>query len=735
VSPQTQEVVTAATERELSHGLEGLPSPSEIAALPPDGGPQFNRLVFEQSPYLLQHADNPVDWHPWGEEAFELARRRDKPVFLSVGYSTCHWCHVMEHESFEDEEVAALLNEHFVSIKVDREERPDVDHIYMQVTQALTGSGGWPMTVLLTPEREPFFAGTYFPKEGRFGRPGMMELLPEIAAVWENRREEVLQSAGAITAAVRQSVASAPGPALGGETLDLAQRQLASRFDEVRGGFGAAPKFPTPHNLLFLLRHWHRTGDPHSLEMVTTTLRQMRLGGIFDHVGFGFHRYSTDPDWLLPHFEKMLYDQALLAMAYTEAHQATGDEEFARTAREIFTYVLRDMTSPEGGFYSAEDADSEGEEGLFYLWTVDEVREVLGEEDGDLFIRIFNLEPGGNFRDQATGRRTGRSIPHLQRPLSDIAEDVGVSEPDLRRRLESMRQRLFEAREPRIHPLRDDKILTDWNGLMISALARAGQAFGEPEYTDAAVRAAEFILSEHRAESGRLLKRSRLGEAGLAAHLEDYAFMVQGLIDLYEATFDTRHLERALTLNQMMIDHFWDDENGGFYLTADDSEELLMRPREVYDGAIPSGNSVAALNLVRLGRITAENALEERAEALMRAFSSQVSSAPLAHSYLMTALDFAVGPSHEIVIAGEPGAEDTETLLRALRSEYLPNKVVLLRPSTGNIAQIAPYTESQTSRDGRATAYVCQNFACQLPTTDPEEMLSQIRDGLLSGGE
>jgi uncharacterized protein YyaL (SSP411 family) len=710
------------------HGREAILPQEEIAMLPPDGGSEFNRLVFEKSPYLLQHARNPVDWYPWGEDAFEAARREDKPVFLSVGYSTCHWCHVMEEESFEDEEVAALMNEHFVSIKVDREERPDIDNIYMTVTQALTGSGGWPMTVVLTPDGEPFFAGTYFPKRSRFNRPGMMDLLPQLAGAWETRRDEVTQSAQQISAQLRQMSGGAPGEALTQETLDTAHSQLARRYDASLGGFGSAPKFPTPHNLLFLLRHWRRTGDAATLDMVETTLQAMRRGGIFDHVGFGFHRYSTDREWLVPHFEKMLYDQALLAMAFVETYQATRDEFYADTAREIFTYVLRDMTSPEGGFYSAEDADSEGEEGLFYLWSNDQVHEVLGSVDANYYTRAYNMAEAGNFREQSTGRRTGTNIPHLRRSLAETAETLDLPEAELRERIEASRRRLFEARERRIHPLKDDKILTDWNGLMIAALARGAQALGEPRYVEAATRAADFVLARLRDENGRLLKRHRDGESGLPAHLEDHAFMVWGLLDLYEATGEVRHLQIAIELNEIMIRHFWDGDEGGFFLTADDGEELLVRPKEIYDGAIPSGNSVAALNLLRIGRITANSEMEDMAEQVMRAFSAQVSRAPSGHTLLMSALDFAIGPSHEIVIAGDPAAEDTRDMLSALWSRFIPNKVVICRPAGESpITQIAAYTESQTSLDGQATAYVCQNYACRAPTTEIAAMIQALK--------
>ena len=690
---------------------------------------RYNRLIHEKSPYLLQHAENPVDWYPWGPEAFEKARRENKPIFLSIGYSTCHWCHVMAHESFEDPEVARLMNDVFVSIKVDREERPDIDNIYMTVAQMMTGSGGWPLTIIMTPDKKPFFAGTYFPKESRFGRIGMMDLVPRIKEVWVTRREEVLNSADKITAALGQVSYEGPGEELDESSLRLAYDQLAQRFDDRYGGFGSAPKFPTPHNLVFLLRYWRRTGDEKALGMVESTLQAMRRGGIYDHVGLGFHRYSTDPKWLVPHFEKMLYDQALLAMAFTEAYQATGKDEYRETAEEIFTYVLRDMTAPTGGFYSGEDADSEGEEGKFYVWTEREVRQVLPAEEAELTIRAFNVEKGGNFNEEATGTRRGTNILHLDRDLGEIARDLKMAEPDLRKDLEAAREKLFAARKKRIPPHKDDKILVDWNGLMIAALAGGAQVFDEPRYAEAAGHAVDFILNTLRTPKGRLLHRYRDGEAALAAHVEDYAFFIWGLIELYEATFEIRYLQTAVDLNRDMIQHFWDDGAGGFYFTADDGEKLLIRTKEIYDGAIPSGNSVAAHNLLRLGRITATPDFEEKAMKIGRAFSGSVKQSPLGYTQLMIALDFGIGPSYEVVIVGDSTAPDTKAMLKAIRARFVPNKVVILRPTeeeSPEIIRLAGYTRYQSSIDGKATAYVCLNYICKTPTTDIEEMLELL---------
>jgi len=688
-----------------------------------------NRLIDETSPYLLQHAHNPVDWYSWGQEAFERAQQEDKPVFLSIGYSTCHWCHVMAHESFEHPEVARLMNEVFVAIKVDREERPDIDSIYMGICEMMTGSGGWPLNIVMTPDKKPFFAATYIPREGRFGQIGMLELIPRIKELWTTQRSETVHLSNRITTSLQQMSQDAPGEELDKSTLALAYEQLAKRFDERHAGFGSAPKFPTPHNLLFLLRYWKRSGDEKALEMVKKTLQATRRGGIYDHVGFGFHRYSTDSQWLVPHFEKMLYDQAMLAMAYTETYQATGKEDYRKTVQEIFAYVLRDMTAPEGGFYSAEDADTEGEEGKFYLWTLEEIRRVLEGEEADLAIEVFNIGKDGNFSEQATGKRTNANILHLRKPLRELAFELHLSQQDLQSRLEAIRQRLFAHREKRIHPLRDDKILTDWNGLMVAALAKGAQAFAEPEYAEAARRAADFILKNLRKPDGRLLHRYRDGQAGIAANLDDYALLVWGLVELYEAIFDVSYLEVALDLNDKLLKHFWDSHVGGFYLTPDDGESLFVRRKEIYDGAMPSGNSVAMLNLLRLGRMTANSNLEDKAARIGRAFSKNVKQAPAAYTQLMVALDFAIGPSYEVVVAGDSQAADTKAMLKALQTHFIPNKVLLLNPSeeeSPKISQLAEFTHSQSTIAGKATAYVCQNYSCKRPTTEADKMLGLL---------
>ncbi|NIQ38470.1 MAG: DUF255 domain-containing protein [Proteobacteria bacterium] len=689
----------------------------------------YNRLIFSKSPYLLQHAINPVDWYPWGEEAFEKAQKEKKPIFLSIGYSTCHWCHVMAHESFEDPEVARLMNDAFVSIKVDREERPDIDSIYMTVCQMMTGSGGWPLTIIMMPDKKPFFAGTYFPKESRYGRIGMLDLIPRVKELWVLRREEILESADKITASLKQVSHVEPGEEPGESTLRVAFEQLAQRYDREYGGFGDAPKFPTPHNLLFLLRHWNRTGDEKALLMVEETLRAMRRGGIYDQVGLGFHRYSTDQKWLVPHFEKMLYDQAMVAIAYIEAYQATGKGEYREATEEIFTYVLRDMTASSGGFYSGEDADSEGEEGKFYVWTEEEVRQTLSPQEADLAIKVFNIEREGNYNEEATGRRTGTNVLHKDKELRDKAADLKMSEEELRKILEGGRQKLFAAREKRVRPHKDDKVLVDWNGLMIAALAKGARVFDEPRYVKSAREAVDFILKTMRGSDGRLFHRYRDGEVAGHGLVDDYAFFIWGLIELYETTFETRYLEMALNLTDDMIRHFWDNQEWGFYLSADDGEKILIRKKEIYDGAIPSGNSVAALNLLRLGRITANPDFEDKAMKIGRAFSAVVGQSPSAFTQFLLALDFGLGPSHEVIIAGNSAGRDTQAMLRAIRGQFVPNKVVILRPADADspdIVRFADFTRHQSPIDGKATAYVCLNYKCEFPTTDVGEMLELL---------
>ncbi|MDK2971998.1 MAG: uncharacterized protein PWP23_1753 [Candidatus Sumerlaeota bacterium] len=715
------------------HARPSIPSPAGLRELPPDGGEKWNRLVFEQSPYLLQHAANPVDWWPWGEAAFEAARAQDKPVFLSVGYSTCHWCHVMERESFEDEEVAALLNEHMIAIKVDREERPDIDHVYMTVTQAMTGSGGWPMTAVMTPDKKPFFAGTYYPKESQWGRPGMTDLVPALGRAWKEDREKVLRSANQIAEAIADLGNSRAGAMPNGEVLEHALDDYKRSYDRAHGGFGGGRnKFPVPHNLSLLLRIHARTGNDEARAMVEHTLQQMRLGGIWDHVGHGFHRYSTDEIWLLPHFEKMLYDQALHAIAYSEAYQLTGNEEYARVVRAIFDYVLRDMTAPGGGFYSAEDADSEGVEGKFYVWTREEVAEVLGAEDAELFQTLFNIEKEGNFSEEATGRRTGESIPHLKKPLGELAASMKMTPEALAEKAEALRGKLFEHREARVHPYKDDKILTDWNGLMIAALARGGMALGEEKYVHAAEKAANFILTDLRGKDGRLLKRARNGEAGLPAHLEDYAFIVWGLLDLYEATFDVRYLQEAVTLTDVMIEHYADETGGGFFQTADDGEVLLTRAKDAYDGAIPSGNGVAVCNLARLAHLTGEEKYDRLARGTAAAFGTALAEQPTGHSQMLIGIDLLLGPATEVVLAGNADDPVLREMAGHVRRAFLPRTVLVHRPEGDEapILGLAKFTRAQTPVKGRAVGYICRNFACELPARTVDEFRERLKNAI-----
>ncbi|WP_333870971.1 thioredoxin domain-containing protein [Desulforamulus putei] len=680
-----------------------------------------NRLINEKSPYLLQHAHNPVDWYPWGQEAFDKARQEDKPIFLSVGYSTCHWCHVMERESFESEDVAEVLNKHFVPIKVDREERPDVDQIYMSVCQALTGSGGWPLTIMMTPDQRPFFAGTYFPKKASYGRPGLIEILEQIAQLWKSERHRLLEVGDQLTRHLQREATSSPGK-LPPDILDKAYRLLERNYDTTYGGFGASPKFPTPHNLMFLLRYYQKTKQQKALTMVEETLDAMHRGGIYDHIGFGFARYSVDRKWLVPHFEKMLYDNALLALAFLETYQVTGNPRFGRVAREIFTYVLRDMTSPEGGFYSAEDADSEGVEGKFYVWQPQEVIDILGRVDGELFCRYYDITPGGNFE--------GSSIPNLigQNPLQ-FAEELGISLEDLVEGLEKCRVRLFEEREKRIHPYKDDKILTSWNGLMIAALARGARVFRSERYREAAERAAAFIFHKLRRPDGRLLARYRAGEAAYPAYLDDYAFLVWGLLELYEATFDPGYLEKAAGLTEDMIELFLDREHGGFFFYGKDSEQLISRPKEIYDGAIPSGNSVAAVNLFRLARLTGKTRFEELAHQQLKSFARELERYPAGYSFFMMAAYLSQEPPLEIVLSGKREDPDLRQMIHTVQRAFLPNAVMVVRYEGTDVDKLAewlPLTKDKIPVEGKATAYICKNFACREPVTDSGQLQAAL---------
>ena len=687
-----------------------------------------NRLSNEKSPYLLQHSENPVNWYPWGNEAFNKAKEEDKPVFLSIGYSTCHWCHVMEHESFEDAEVARLLNDAFVCIKVDKEERPDIDNIYMTVCQILTSSGGWPLTIIMTPDKRPFFAATYIPKENKWGRTGLLDLIPKIKNVWDNARNDVDRSAEEIIFMINKYTANA-SEKLDEDVVKKAYNYLKANYDKKHGGFSGAPKFPSPHNLLFLLRWWRRFKDKDALEMTLSSLRKMRMGGIFDHAGFGFHRYSTDPMWLVPHFEKMLYDQALLALAYTEAYQASKDEFFAVTAREILDYVLRDMTSPEGAFYSAEDADSEGVEGKFYLWKQTEIESLLNPEDAGLAIKIFNINTEGNFHVEV-GQEKGSNILHIKNDIYKIAKETGLSENELTGSIENIRTKLYIEREKRVHPYKDDKILTDWNGLMIAALARAGRVLDNADYTDAAVKAAVFINRNLVQSGNRLLHRYREGEAAITGNLDDYAFLAWGLIELYQAVQNAEYLKQAVELTESIMLHFTDDNNESFYFTPKDGEEQIVRTRIFFDSAVPSGNSIAFYNLIRLARLTGDSRWEDRANKLSLYASSGINQSPAGHTMFLAGLDMAMNESLDIVIAGDSNDNAVKEMLSVINRQYLPDITVIVHPAEDKslIAELAPHIKTQTKINGKATAYVCKNFSCSQPTNNVQEMLKLLVD-------
>ena len=689
----------------------------------------MNQLSNEKSPYLLQHKNNPVDWHPWGKNAFEKAKKEAKPIFLSIGYSTCHWCHVMAHESFEDSEVAKLMNEVFISIKVDREERPDIDKIYMTVCQIMNNSGGWPLTILMTPDKKPFFAGTYFPKETRFGRIGLIDLILKIKDLWNNQREDLLNSSERITNALQDITLESLGNSLNEKDLQKAYVQLKTRFDEDYGGFGSSPKFPTPHNLLFLLRIYKRDNNLKALKMVEKTLNEMRKGGIYDHIGYGFHRYSTDEQWLVPHFEKMLYDNALLAFAYIEAFQATKKSQYKETAEEIFTYVMRVMISPEGAFYSAEDADSEGEEGKFYTWQTKDLDAVLNPEEMKLFTSIYNINKGGNYLEESTRNYTGKNIPHLTENLSSLAEKNNLSLEELKKKIENIRIKVFQSREKRIRPYLDDKILTDWNGLMIAALAKGGYVFNDKKYVNVAEKAMKFILETLKDEKGHLLHRFREKSAEIGAYIDDYSFLIWALLELYEATFDTLYLKQASNLIDIQINQFWDNNIGGFYFTAKDGEDLITRQKEIYDGAIPSGNSVSMLNLLRFSQITGDQEYERKADVISRVFAESVRNNPFAHAFLMIAVDFAIGPTYSLVISGDSGKDDTIKLLESIRKEFLPNKTLIHRATEQDIPPIDEIVDYVLFFDkylDKATAYVCINKTCKPPTNEIEKMVEYL---------
>ena len=698
-----------------------------------------NQLINETSPYLLQHAHNPVDWYAWGDEAFKKAKDEDKPVLVSIGYSACHWCHVMEHESFENEATAAIMNEHFISIKVDMEERPDVDQIYMMFVQLTTGRGGWPMNVFLTPDKLPFFGGTYFPPVNRYNMPSWQQILVSVADAYRNKRDELMTSVVDILGEMRRVGISEFSPAgLSTELLDSAFASFDRSFDATNGGFGGAPKFPPAMSLEFLLRYWKRTGNERALEIVKKTAQKMANGGIYDQLGGGFHRYSVDAVWLVPHFEKMLYDNAQLIRIYLHLYQITKDEFFRRTATETLEYVRREMFDPSGGFYSTQDADSEGVEGKFFVWTPTEVVEILGEGDGGIFNFYYDVSEEGNFEE--------KNILNVKNPVatapgsdtSEVAKALKISESDLTAILERGRKKLFTEREKRIKPFRDEKVLTAWNGLMLGAFAEASAVLDNKEYLEVAKQNADFILANLQKPVGmegrdiqlesatladpKLLRTWKDGRAKLNAYIEDYANLADGLVDLFQVSGEVRYLKEAKRLADLMITEFWDEENGGFFFTANDHEELIVRTKDFYDNATPSGNSVAADVLLKLAKLTSDEKYERFASTVLRLAAAQLKRHPQGFGRTLSAIEFFLGDSKEIVLMGD----EDGNLGREVWSEYRPGKVVV--PANGSTeSEMIPLLQGRAAIDGKPTAYVCENFACRMPVTTVEELKEQLQ--------
>jgi uncharacterized protein YyaL (SSP411 family) len=681
----------------------------KVKGMPP------NRLAEATSPYLLQHAENPVDWYEWGPEAFERAAAEDKPILLSVGYAACHWCHVMAHESFEDPETARLMNERFVNVKVDREERPDVDAIYMDAVQAMSGHGGWPMTVFLTPDGEPFFAGTYFPPDDRHGMPSFRRVLAAILQAWTERREDLLRQGRRVVEALASPVPASDEP-LTEDVLRAAHAGLRSQFDDEWGGFGQAPKFPQPMTLEFLLR-CHLRGYEGSLEVVKVTLDRMASGGTYDQVGGGFHRYSTDRMWLVPHFEKMLYDNAQLARVYLHAWQLTERERFREVTLETLEYLLREMRHPEGGFFSSQDADSEGVEGKFFVWSHDELVRKAGE-NGELVARYFGATPEGNWE--------GTNVLWRPRPAEEVAEEAGVPVEKLLQGLEGARSRLFAAREGRTHPATDDKVLASWNGLAILAFAEAGRVLGEARYVEAAEGAAGFILSSLRRDDGRLLRAWRDGRTSGPGYADDYAMMAAACLSLYETTFDVRWISEARSLAGDLI-RLFQAPDGGFFQTGSDAEALVVRPKELFDNAVPSGNSVAAEVLQRLALLTGDADLEKAGVAALRPARPLMTRAPSMLGYALSALDLYLADSKEVAIVGDPTSEETKALVEEVWHRYLPHTVLAAKaPDEEEAARTVPLLAGREPLDGKPAAYVCERFACQRPVSDPKELAAQL---------
>jgi uncharacterized protein YyaL (SSP411 family) len=678
-----------------------------------------NNLINETSPYLLQHAHNPVDWYPWGEAALAKARTEDKPILLSIGYSACHWCHVMEHESFENEEIAKLMNENFVNIKVDREERPDLDQIYMSAVQMMTGQGGWPMTMFLTPDGVPFYGGTYFPPADRYNMPGFPSVLLSVAEAYRSQPEQVAGTATAMLGELRRVGLAEPSrEVLTSEILDASYRRIAANYDRANGGFGGAPKFPPAMQLEFLLHTFHRTGAGEALQIVEHTARKMANGGMYDQIGGGFHRYSVDAKWLVPHFEKMLYDNALLSRMYLHLYQVTKNHDARRVAEETLDYVVREMTDPGGGFYSSQDADSEGHEGKFFVWTRQEIIDALEQPDANLFCDYFNVTEGGNFE--------GRNILNITETLEDVAARNKLSLEKLREIMDSARHKLFTIRERRIKPGRDEKVLTAWNGLMLSSFAEAAAILERPDYRRVAEANAGFLL-EHLRSDGLLLRSCNAGEAKLNAYLEDYACLIDGLISLYEATGTLKWIESAISLADRMIDEFWDGESGGFFFTGKSHEQLIVRSKEFLDNAIPSGNSIATLSLLRLSMLTGNEDYRRLGTTVLRLLADQIRRYPSAFGFALSALDFYLDVPLEIAVVGNPADSRLPELFRVVWQAYVPNRVVALcTENHKNAADLLPLLRERDTLASQPTAFVCEAYTCRTPARTADELLPQL---------
>ena len=697
-----------------------LPTQEEILKLPKDGGTLWNRLIFESSPYLLQHSANPINWYPWSKEAFDLAKELNKPIFLSIGYTTCHWCHVMEHESFEDEEVAKLMNDTFINIKVDREERPDIDNVYMEVTQTLTGRGGWPMTVVMTPEKHPFFAGTYFPKKSipQYKRIGMLELVPAIDDLWKNKKDSLINNAQNIVNTINNNIdkLSKKNVQINEKILVNTYNSFESKFDYTYGGFlGSRNKFPKPHDYSFLAKYYYFSKNNNALTIINKSLYAMRQGGIFDQIGFGFHRYSTDEKWLVPHFEKMLYDQALLIHAYLDAYLVTNDYFYIVTVNEICDYVINKMTADNGGFYSAEDADSEGEEGTFYIWKRNDFKSVLNDEEYLFVTDILNIYDDGN----AIVENEKVNIPHLTNNWDTIYlkyKHKFSNKDELYKYYNDLRYKIYKSRENRVHPQKDDKILTDWNGLMISALARAGSVIKNDKYILAAQNSADFLIEKLISKEGVLLKRYRKGFSGIEGMIEDYAFFIWGLIDLYQITFNDKYINLAIQLSDYQIKHFWDYDNHGFYFTSSLSESLIVRSKEVYDGAIPSGNSVSACNFIKLSKLLSRKDYEDIAIKLIDTFAYTLNHYGTASSMMMQAVNMIKNPFYEIIIVGDK--TKSIDVINQLHNIPQPNKVLIYYDGINKNKNFNFLDYYKSKDNGEPLVYVCQKYSCKLPTSD-----------------